>query len=315
MTRHLLSLGSINADFQMRVDQPLGAQETSVADMLVRLGGGKAANVAYLAARLGCHAELLGCVGDDDLAEQALRGLPDVGVDLRGVTRVPGGTTAVSIILVPPEGKKAIVLAPQANDQWSQAATEVALQAIGRAANPALLVVDCEIPAEVVASAVAAARARGLPVILDPSFPTRVDPAWLSQVDAITPNLEEARQLCGLSRGAPPVVLRTLRARGAPVVCLKLPDGGCLFGDAHESFALCPPAVDVVDSTGAGDAFTGAFAVRWLEGASPQQAATFAVAAAALAVETFGSQPAYPRRARIEARLSEVVRRPLPDVT
>lgn len=307
----LLSLGSINADFEVRLPAGGGGAETQRATCLRRLGGGKAANVAFFARRLGIPARLIGQVGDDDLAAQALHPLRDAGVNLDAVSRARGRGTAVSMIQVPADGKKRIVLAPEANDAWSAPAIAAACRAIDDAPERSLLVVDAEIPADVVESALARAFARHLPVILDPSFPDRVRGSWMGSLAALLPNEEEALQLAGLSsaRSSPSllqVALHHLRGQVGGCVAIKQSDGGCLLSRGHGMLTLAAPSMKVVDSTGAGDAFTAAFAIRRLEGADPRDAARFAVAAAALAVTAFGSQPAYPTRQDIEALEADV---------
>ncbi|AKT38398.1 PfkB family carbohydrate kinase [Chondromyces crocatus] len=126
----ILSLGSINADFQVRVDEPLESGRTLIASDFSRPGGGKTANVAFLARRLGVPACLLGRVGDDDLCEQALAPLCATEVDLRHVTTARGCPTAVSMIAVSSDGKKSILLATNANDAWDEDAIRDTVDAI-----------------------------------------------------------------------------------------------------------------------------------------------------------------------------------------
>jgi ribokinase len=122
----ILSLGSINADFQLRVDRRPEVNETLIGRDFLRLGGGRAANVAFFARKLGLEACLLAQVGDDDLAEQALAPLRNIGVDLSRVAAVEGCGTGVAMITVQPDGKKGIVAAGNANEAWtSEQAAEV----------------------------------------------------------------------------------------------------------------------------------------------------------------------------------------------
>lgn len=302
----VLSLGSVNADFQMRVRQPLEAGKTLMGSDFVRLGGGKAANVAVLARRLGVPAGVLGRVGDDDLRDQALAPLRAAGVDIGHVTTAAGRSTAVSMITVPPDGKKSIVLAGNANDAWDEAAARDAVSAIGHAPDGSVLVADYEVPALIVERAVDAARARGLCVVIDPSFADRADTGVLARASAITPNAKEAGHLTdvevdGLEAAAE--AAGRLTGMGIAMVCLKLADGGCLL--VHEGRMTVVPSLpaSVVDTTGAGDAFTGALAVALLERRPAVEAACHATAASHVAVETYGSQPSYPTRDRIDALL------------
>ncbi len=302
----ILSLGSVNADFQVRVPRPLQAGETLLATDFVRLGGGKAANVAFLAHRLGHKASLLGRVGDDELREQALAPLRRAGLALDYVTVASNMSTAVSMIAVPPDAKKSIVLAANANDAWDEDATRSILAAIDAAAPGSVLVADCEITPSVVARAVTAARTRGLRVVLDPAPADRADRRLLAQCAALAPDAREAAELTGTetgtAEGAGQAAL-ILAGLVIPMVCVKLSDGGCVLAHEGRLTHIPPTKIDVVDSTGAGDAFTGALAVALLEDQAPVQAALFATAASHLAMETYGSQDSYPTRARIEAFL------------
>lgn len=298
----LLSLGSINADFQVRVDAPVGSRETLLAHTFSRFAGGKASNTAWLGAVFGHRSLLLGRVGDDDLAEQALGALREAGVDLSGVTVAAGEATAVSMIMVPPDAKKHIVLAANANDCWDEAAIAATVGVIERSPLPACLVVDCEVPTTVVMRAVEAARRTGIAVVLDPSFPERVPPELLCNLNAVTPNVSEARALTGCDIHSPRHAARAarrLRATGVRIACIKLDDGGCVLDAGNGALHLPSGNMQPTDTTGAGDAFTGVFAIALLEGRDPVEAAAWGAAAANLAVTGYGSKPAYPPREQI----------------
>ena len=307
MSRSLLSLGSINADFQVRVDEPPGRAELLAGHDLRRLSGGKAANVAVLARRLGHEARLFGRIGDDDLAEQVLAPLRAAGVDLSGVRQRSGDGTSVAMIIVPPDGKKRIVAANRANFDFDAADIEAVEHGIAAADAGSVLVVDYEITPLAASRAIAAARARGLRVVIDPSPPGAVDKADLAQATALTPNESEALALTGIKGNGPDAILdaaHALARLGPPLVCIKLDDGGCLVRHGGRSWHQRAAPAKVVDATGAGDAFTAAFALALLERRDVAEAARRAVAAAELAVAAYGAQPSYPDRARWEARLA-----------
>ena len=308
--RTILSLGSINADFQMRVERRPEVSETVLAHDFVRLGGGKAANVAFLARRLGCDARLFARVGQDDLADQALRPLRDAGVDLSGVTGVEGADTAVSIVSVPPDGKKGIVLAPGANAAWRAEDADEVAKAVTDAPGDNVLVLDCEVPTFVVEAAIRAAREHGIATVLDPSPADRVTDIILAHSDVVLPNPVEAESLSGIEVSDTETATRAGRAilaRGARAACMKLSDGGCVIvEDGAPCRVLNPPHPEVVDTTGAGDAFAGALGVALAEGRILHEAAVLAAAAATHTVTGYGSQPAYPDRNDIE-RIAERV--------
>jgi ribokinase len=306
MSRSLLSLGSINADFQVRVDEAPGRSELLAGRDLRRLSGGKAANVAMLARRLGHEVRLFGRVGDDDLAEQVLGPLRAAGVDLSGVRQRRGDGTSVAMVMVPPDGKQRIVAASRANLDFDAADIDAIEHGIAGADAGSVLVVDYEITPLAASRAIAAARRRGLRVVIDPSPPGVVDKADLAQATALTPNESEALTLTGIKGNGPDAILdaaHALARLGPPLVCIKLDDGGCLLLHEKSAWHQRAAPVDVVDTTGAGDAFTAAFAVALLEEQPPLQSAAFAVAASELAATGYGAQPAYPDREQLEAQL------------
>ena len=306
----LLCLGSINADFQVQVARPLGP-ETMPASRFTRLSGGKAANRAFLARRLDVAAHLYGRVGDDELSEQALGPLRRAGADLLGVSVARDCSTAVSVIAVPPDGKKSILLAANANDAWDDQAAQDMADRLGTAPPGSVLSVDYEIPAHVVRRAAEMARQRGFALVIDPSWPDRVERCVLAGALAIAPNADEAEALTGTKVTDPVSAItaaRSLAAQGPEIAAVKLADGGCVLVTSGRTTHIPAQPVEVVDTTGAGDAFTGALAVALLEGRTGCDAALFAVAASHAAVTAWGSQPAYPARDDIEARIPALAR-------
>lgn len=298
----LLSLGSINADLQVRTHQPAGASETLLAYDFCRFAGGKASNTAWLGAQYGLRSVLLGRVGDDDLAEQALGSLRQAGVDVSAVGRAGGQATGVSMIMVPPDGKKHIVLATNANDCWSKRAIESVVDVIASTSLPACLVADCEVPTDVVRQALQACHKRRLPVVLDPSFPDRIEADLIENLYAITPNVDEASRLLQMDIDSPEHAASAaaqLRDRGVTIACVKLGDGGCVIDAGQGAWHIPGGEVEPVDTTGAGDCFTGVFAIGLLERLPALKAASRAVAAANQAVTAYGSKPGYPGRDQI----------------
>lgn len=305
----VISLGSVNADFQVRVNRRPDLSETLMAEDFLQLSGGKAANVAYLARKLGIAAWLIARVGDDALAEQALQPLQDMGIDLRHVHAVAGKPTGVSMITVPPDGKKGIVLAGNANNEWSENDVAAVNQAIADAPSGSVLAVDYEVSPFIVQCAIATANERGIPVILDPSPADRVDPKILPQINYIAPNAGEAKKLTGVEIDSVDQAVEAahyLLNQGVKNVCMKLKDGGCVLVNREMKFHVPSIPVEVVDTTGAGDAFTGGLAVAVLEGRSLQDAACFATAASHAAVTNYGSQPAYPDRAELNSLFTQL---------
>ncbi len=303
----IIALGGINVDFQFRVQRLPEPGETVLSHEFLMAGGGKAANVAFLTRRLGVETRLIGHVGDDLLSDQALKALRGQGVNLQYTTNLEGQATGTALIVVQPDGEKGIIVAPNANDVWSDAEVDAVAQGVDGAPDGSVLVANLEVPAFVVRRAMASAQRRGFPVVLDPSPADRVDDGLLRAVDYLTPNPTEAKQLTGIAVESIDDAFRAgqaLRERGVRTACMKLGSGGCLIVGEHTRAHIPSVEVEAVDTTGAGDAFAGALALGILEGHSAQDAVRFAVAAAAIAVTRFGAQDADLTRAEIERILA-----------
>lgn len=305
----ILSLGSVNADFQVRVDQKPGETTTMLARDFRRFSGGKAANVAFLAAKIGVPAAIIAHVGDDDLSRQALGALEEMNIDLKEVQRVKDATTGFSMIMVPEGGKKNIVLAANANDAWQEKDQEKVIRAIKAAPEGSVLVVDYEIPAFIVAAAINTAHERGIPVVLDPSPTDRVDKQLFPKVDYIVPDSAETEGLTGIKAEEVEESIKAakkLLQAGVRHAIVKLEDGGCVLASADTILHIPPVEVEVVDTTGAGDAFAGALGVAVLENRPLKDIVCYAVAASHAAITAYGSQPAYPSRERLEELFSQI---------
>lgn len=304
----VLSLGSINYDIQVRADRWPAAGETALARDLFRGAGGKAANRAVGARRLGAPALLIGRIGADDLGAEVRRALREADVELDYVATIRSESTGVAIVVVREDGDKTILLVPGANHSWPESDTTV-VHAISTAAPGSVLTLDLEASPAIALEAARTARARGLAVVLDPSPAPQMIEGLYGLVDVVTPNASEAATLTGVRVEDVASAVQAgerLRARGVGYACVKLPGGGCVLVGAGQPLTLPPLAVPVVDTTGAGDAFAAALAVAWLKGQAPAQAAALATVAASLAVGGYGAQPAYPDRAALERGLTEL---------
>jgi ribokinase len=305
----VVSLGSVNVDVQVRAQRWPEPGETLLGHTFLMIGGGKAANISYLARRLDVASRLIARVGDDTLADQALGSLVASGVDLRHTRRVPGHPTGVALIVVRADGEKSIVLAANANDAWRPDDADDAARAVATAPAGSALVVDLEVPQAVVGRAIDAARRRGLVVVLDPSPAERLSCAWYPNLDYVTPNRTEASALTGIAVRSIEDAFRAgdilVVERGVKRALVKLGVEGTVIVGAGTREHVPVAPVRVVDTTGAGDAFAGALAVALVEGQPQYEAVRFAVAAATFAVTRYGSQPSYPTRAEIERLFAE----------
>jgi ribokinase len=294
----LISLGSINMDIQVRADRWPESGETLLATDFLMTCGGKAANVAVLNRKLGVETLLLGQVGDDILGNDILRQLKEAGIDLDHVRQMPDTATAVSTIVVMPDGEKTIILAANANLAWDEArdATRIA-ELIAAAPDGSVLVADLEVPVAIVRTAIRAAHERSLPVVLDPSPADRFTDDLCQYIDVLTPNTAEASQLTGIeidSEEAARRAGRDLVERGIGAACQKLAQGGCVTVTQDSVLRIEPVPVDVVDQTGAGDAFAGGMGYGLLQGEDIATATLIAVASSHVAVTANGSQQSYP---------------------
>ncbi len=308
--RPIVVIGSINMDLVCRVPAMPQPGETLLGTDLATFPGGKGANQAVAAARLGAPVCMVGRVGADDFGDRLLQGLGEHKVETQFVTRTDRITTGVAIIMVDADGENSIVVTPGANGQVTPADVDAAEPVIREAA---CVLLQLEIPLATVQHAITLCRRLGVYTILDPAPAPRDGlPEELFKVDLLTPNQTEAEMILGgLSMGRMKRSKRVdacqlagdLLARGPGCVVLKLGERGAMLVDDQitevEGFA-----VDVVDTTAAGDAFTAALAVAHREALPKADAMRFANAAGALACTTFGAQPSLPLREDVEKLLS-----------
>jgi ribokinase len=292
-------IGSINMDLIARVPHVPAPGETILGRDFVMLPGGKGANQAVAAARLGAPVRMLGRVGSDELGRTLLGELRGSGVETSHVQVTPGVASGIAMITVGDDGENAITVASGAN--WAVTPDDVTVAA-DLLRDAAICVVQLELPLPVVERAVHRCRENRVPLILDPAPAPREplpDPLW--KVDILSPNETEAAALTGLpTNEAPARVAGALRERGARAVVLKLGARGAYVSSPDFEGAVAPFNVQAVDTTAAGDAFTGALAVALAEGRSLHDAVRFANAAGALACTKIGAQAAMPTRAALD---------------
>lgn len=299
----VLVVGSANMDLVTRVARCPGPGETLVGGGFATLPGGKGANQAVAAARMGARAAFAGRVGGDAFGAALRDGLAAEGVSLDALRVDPQSPTGVATILVTDGGENHIVVAPGANAAWTLSEADALEAAVAEAD---VVLAQLEIPAWVVMRAFAFARARGVRTVLDIGSDQPVPEGLPALADVVSPNETEAARMVDAPLDTPGAALeaaRRLRAMGAARVLLKLGARGALWldGDGPREARAFPIAP--VDSTAAGDAFTAAFSVTW--GTMPLDAALrLATAAGALACLKPGAQPAMPARAAV-ARLAE----------
>lgn len=280
--------------------------ETLLGDRYVAGLGGKGANQAVAARKLGAEARFFGMVGRDDLARSARRALEAHGVDAGDLMETDAAATALALIMVDGRGQNAIMMIPSANRAFSPEDLATAAPAI-RAAKATLL--QFEIPLETTLAAARISRQSGGLTILDPAPAPQdgVPGSVFMAVDIVTPNEVEAAAYCGF----PPsdvesgkAAARRLVELGAPAAIVTMGAAGAAWAREDETDGFQPPfKVEAVDSVAAGDCFNGALAVALLEDQDFAAAVRFASAAGALATTRPGASAAAPTRREIETLL------------
>ena len=299
----IVSVGGIAEDVVLRM-RTLPAPGTCVTAAAMYRGiGGKAANQAVAAARLGGDVALLGCVGEDEAGRSLVTSLVAERVAVEHITRDPDTATGTVILLRNEAGEKQVIVVPGANAALTLEAIDAAAPLLAAAR---VVLVQFEIPLSVVEHTVRLVRGTAARLVLDAS-PIRAFPRDLFRGAIVKANAAEASALTGVDvcdlESAREAAARLI-AMGAEGVTLEAGRAGNLFASRSEEVFLPRHDVASVDETGAGDALVGAFATAMVEGSPLREAAIFASAAAALATRSPGAQTALPTRAELERWLA-----------
>ncbi len=296
--RPIVVLGSVNADLVLRCERLPRPGETVHGQDFQTVPGGKGANQAVAAARLGGRVEFIGCIGDDAFGAAARATLERAGVGTAHLRARAGLPTGVAMILVERSGQNSIALAAGANACVDVAQVDDAAATIARAS---LLVCQLETPLASVQHAIGIARRHGVPVLLNPAPAQPLAQALLAEVDILVPNESEAAELlAGEGSLDPAAAAAALQTQGPGTVIVTLGGDGICIADLRGTRKRPAPAVQALDTTGAGDTFIGAFAVALQEGLDTDGAAAFAQRAAALSVTRAGAMASMPTRAELE---------------
>jgi ribokinase len=304
MTARVTIVGSLNMDLIARVPRIPETGETIIGGDFHTAPGGKGANQAVAATRLGARVSMVGRVGCDAFAESLLNNLTAAGVDHSYVIQDPEAATGVALIAVDDAGQNSIVVVSGANMRLSPADVDGAEATI---ASADALLLQLESPLGTVIRAAEVARAHGVKVILNPAPARSLPAALMSLVDVLIPNESETALLTGLPVGdqaQAEAAAATLRGMGVGTVILTLGERGALLAQARAIELVPAFEVTPVDTTGAGDAFVGGFAVALAEGRSPAEAARWGNAAGAVATTRLGAQPSMPTRQAVERLLT-----------
>ena len=304
----IVVVGSSNTDLVVEATHIPRPGETVIGGALIRVAGGKGANQAVAAARLGATVTFIARVGDDGFGNDALHSLSDDDIDTSYVTITTGVASGVALIALSlVNGENSILVAPGANALLTPADVEAAAPAFDRAD---AVLLSLEVPLDAVLRAAEMAAERRIPVILNPA-PGRPLPAeFLRHISILVPNETEARQIAGLldDQTDPPALGVELLRAGVDVAVLTLGAGGALIAtpDGVEYSPSFP--VHAVDTVAAGDCFVAALTVELAAGAPLRDAVRFANAAAALKVTRRGAQPGLPTRDEVSRFLRDPAR-------
>jgi ribokinase len=289
----VLVIGSLNMDLVARCEHLPRTGQTVFGTDFFTAAGGKGANQAVAAARLGARVTMAGCVGDDRFGHDLVAGLRRDGVRSDAV-RTVAHPTGTALITIAADGANTIVVISGAN-----AACDTALvdRALADADGPGILLLQHEIPEAANAHAIRAARAAGWFIVLNPAPARPIGRDLLALIDIIVPNETEAAALTGSSD--PHEAARHLLAQGACAALITLGGDGALYCDAGATLRCPAVAVQAVDTTAAGDAYIGALAVALAEDRSVADSLDFAAVAAGLAVTRLGAQPSLASREEV----------------
>jgi len=294
-------MGSINQDFVLKVERRPQPGETVTNAELSTHNGGKGANQAAAAALLGASVTFLGRVGDDEFGEPLVQALQEKGIDTSLVERASGASTGAAFITVTPDGENAITVAPGANRSLAPEDVDAAAGAIGDAR---VFVAQMEIPAHSVLRAVEISADKDTRALVNLAPMFEVPRELLEKLDPLVVNEHEAAFLLGREVEGVDGALSAapeLLSLGPRSAAITIGEDGAVLADGESVDHFPAPEVEVVDTTGAGDAFVGALATQLARGASLQEAVAYAVRAGAAAVTKEGAQGALPTPEVVDA--------------
>ncbi|VVP34528.1 ribokinase [Pseudomonas fluorescens] len=301
MPAKVVVIGSLNMDLVTRAPRLPRGGETLIGKSFATVSGGKGANQAVAAARLGADVSMIGCVGSDAYGAQLRGALLAEQIDCQAVSTVDD-SSGVALIVVDDNSQNAIVIVAGANGALTPQVID-RFDAVLQTAD--VIICQLEVPDATVGHALKRGRELGKTVILNPAPASRPLPAdWFAAIDYLIPNESEASALTGLpvdSLESAETAATRLIAMGAGKVIITLGAEGSLFADGTRLEHFPAPKVNAVDTTAAGDTFVGGFAAALAAGSSEDEAIRFGQVAAALSVTRAGAQPSIPTLSDVQA--------------
>jgi ribokinase len=305
MDKPILVVGSINTDLILRVEHLPVPGETILGGDFQTAGGGKGANQALAAARLGGDVTLVGRIGEDAYGDFHLHGFQQESITTDAISRCNDVPTGTAVILVDDHGQNCIVVSSGANARLLSTDVEHASHHFFAGG---ILILQLEIPIETVCFAATKAKAAGMQVILNPAPAQKLSHSLLQNTDVLILNETEMEIISGqpiIDEDTLRKTIDTLLESGVQAVILTLGSKGARYFSKQTQFFQPAFQVQAVDTTAAGDAFVGAFAVALSEGKTPTDAMQFAAAAGAFAATKMGAQPSLPKRTELKRFLEE----------
>ncbi len=296
--KKIIVVGSANTDMVVKTDKHPLPGETKLGGEFFMNAGGKGANQAVAAARLGGNVSFVAKVGNDIFGKQTLDGLTNENIDTTHVFIDDTAPSGTALIIVNAEGENSIVVAPGANAKLN---TDD-VKAIASLKDMAFILMQLEIPIKTIAAVIDAAKLNGTHVILNPAPAQPLSDQILNGLFLLVPNESEAGILTGIQvtdLASASLAADALIQKGVSHVIITLGKQGAFFKSAYKEFLIPAPSVVAVDTTAAGDTFCGALAVAKTEGKDWEDAIRFAIAAASLSVTRMGAQASVPFRNEI----------------
>jgi len=295
----IVIVGSANTDMVVKAPRIPGPGETVIGGDFLMAAGGKGANQAVAAARLGARVTLVARLGTDMFGDQAIAGYQHEGIDTTYIVRDADHPSGIALISVDAQGENSIAVASGANAHLTPLDVDRASQAIGEAH---VLLVQLEVPLDAVRRAVTIAHDMGVRVILNPAPAREIAPPLLAQVSIVTPNEHEVKVVVGEPDQAH--AIRRILDAGVETVLVTLGAQGVLWATRETQILVRAFPVEAIDTTAAGDAFNGGLAYALGRGLSMAEAIRYANAVAAISVTRLGAQPSLPTGAEVAAFLA-----------
>jgi ribokinase len=297
----IVVIGSSNTDMVIKTDHLPGPGETILGGTFLMNPGGKGANQAVAAARMGGNISFICKTGEDVFGKQSVRLFQEEGIDTSFLISDPVMPSGVAMITVDRNGENCIVVASGANANLSSSDLLPALQIISKSS---LVLMQLEIPLDTVSYVAAFAFEKNIPVILNPAPARALPDILLRNISILTPNKTEAEMLAGISIYDIPSAKRAaqkIKDRGVKTVIITLGSEGALVLDKNVFTEIPALEVDAIDTTAAGDTFNGSLAVALSEGMDILKATSFACKASAISVTRIGAQASIPFKSEVDA--------------